>query len=82
MPVRRPTRLEEARHDCPLVIAVASGTLLDCTQRVVGQPRPVLTRSRRSWQRWRRSCLRQRSLTHLVTSSPHEGLHTSGSSNT
>jgi beta-lactamase regulating signal transducer with metallopeptidase domain len=39
-------RLEEARHDCPLVIAAASGTLLDRIQRVVGQPRPRLTPAR------------------------------------
>jgi beta-lactamase regulating signal transducer with metallopeptidase domain len=39
-------RLEEARHDCPLVIAAASGTLLDRIQRVVGQPRRILTPAR------------------------------------
>jgi bla regulator protein blaR1 len=38
--------LEEARHDCPLVVAAASGTLLDRIQRVVGQPRPMLTPAR------------------------------------
>jgi bla regulator protein BlaR1 len=35
--------LEEARHDCPLVVAATSGTLLDRIQRIVGQPRPTLT---------------------------------------
>jgi bla regulator protein blaR1 len=53
--------LEEARHDCPLVVAAASGTLLDRIQRVVGQPRPMLTParssrsrlSRRSWKSMR-----------------------------
>ena len=39
-------KLEEARHDCPLVIAAASGTLLDRIQRVVGRPRPILTPAR------------------------------------
>ena len=36
-------RLEDARHDCPLVIAASSGTLLDRIRRIVGQPRRVLT---------------------------------------
>ncbi len=35
--------LEEARADCRLAVAAASGTLLDRIQRVVGQPRPTLT---------------------------------------
>ena len=36
-------RLEDARYDCPLVIAASSGTLLDRIRRIVGHPRPVLT---------------------------------------
>jgi beta-lactamase regulating signal transducer with metallopeptidase domain len=39
-------RLEDARHDCPLVIAASSGTLLDRIRRIVGHPRPVITPSR------------------------------------
>jgi beta-lactamase regulating signal transducer with metallopeptidase domain len=39
-------RLEDARHDCPLVIAASSGTLLDRIRRIVGHPRPVLTPAR------------------------------------
>jgi beta-lactamase regulating signal transducer with metallopeptidase domain len=38
--------LEDARHDCRLVVAAASGTLLDRIQRIVGQPRPRLTPAR------------------------------------
>jgi beta-lactamase regulating signal transducer with metallopeptidase domain len=38
--------LEDARHDCPLVVAATTGTLLDRIQRIVGQPRPVLTPAR------------------------------------
>ena len=38
--------LEEARGDCRLVVAAAAGTLLDRVQRIVGQPRPVLTPGR------------------------------------
>ena len=39
-------RLEDARHDCPLVIAASAGTLLDRIRRIVGHPRPVLTPAR------------------------------------
>jgi bla regulator protein blaR1 len=35
--------LEEARHDCSLVVAATSGTLLDRIQRIVGQPRAALS---------------------------------------
>jgi beta-lactamase regulating signal transducer with metallopeptidase domain len=35
--------LEDARDDTRLAVAAASGTLLDRIQRIVGQPRPVLT---------------------------------------
>ena len=38
--------LEDARHDCSLVVAAVaatSGTLLDRIQRIVGEPRPILT---------------------------------------
>lgn len=38
--------LDEARDDCRLVVAAASGTLLDRIQRIVGHPRPVLTPAR------------------------------------
>ena len=35
--------LDDARDDCRMAVAAASGTLLDRIQRIVGQPRPVLT---------------------------------------
>jgi beta-lactamase regulating signal transducer with metallopeptidase domain len=35
--------LEDARDNCQLMVAAASGTLLDRLQRIVGHPRPVLT---------------------------------------
>ena len=35
--------LDDARDDCRLAVAAASGTLLDRIQRIVGHPRPVLT---------------------------------------
>lgn len=35
--------LDDAREDCRMVVAAASGTLLDRIQRIAGQPRPVLT---------------------------------------
>lgn len=35
--------LEDARHDCPLVVAATSGTLLDRIQRILGERRPNLT---------------------------------------
>ena len=35
--------LDDARDDCRLAVAAASGTLLDRIQRIAGQPRPVLT---------------------------------------
>jgi bla regulator protein BlaR1 len=38
--------LDEARDDCRLVVAAASGTLLDRIQRIVGRPRPMLTPAR------------------------------------
>jgi bla regulator protein blaR1 len=38
--------LEDARGDCLLAVAAASGTLLDRIQRIVGQPRAVLTPAR------------------------------------
>ena len=38
--------LEDARSDCRLAVAAASGTLLDRIHRVVGHPRPVLTAAR------------------------------------
>lgn len=38
--------LEDARGDDPLVVAAASGTLLDRIQRIAGHPRPVLTPAR------------------------------------
>ncbi len=38
--------LDEARDECRLVVAAASGTLLDRIQRIVGHPRPVLTPAR------------------------------------
>jgi beta-lactamase regulating signal transducer with metallopeptidase domain len=38
--------LEDARHDCSLVVAASSGTLLDRIQRIVGEPRPMLTLER------------------------------------
>jgi beta-lactamase regulating signal transducer with metallopeptidase domain len=38
--------LEDARGGCRLAVAAASGTLLDRIQRIVGQPRPVLTPAR------------------------------------
>ena len=38
--------LEEARAECRLAVAAASGTLLDRVQRIVGHARPTLTPSR------------------------------------
>jgi len=38
--------LDDARDDCRLAVAAASGTLLDRIQRIVGHPRPVLTPTR------------------------------------
>jgi bla regulator protein BlaR1 len=38
--------LEDARSDCRLVVAAASGTLLDRIQRILGQPRRTLTAAR------------------------------------
>lgn len=38
--------LDDAREDCRLAVAAASGTLLDRIQRIAGQPRPVLTPAR------------------------------------
>ena len=38
--------LEDARGELRLVVAAASGTLLDRIQRIVGQPRPMLTPAR------------------------------------
>jgi bla regulator protein BlaR1 len=35
--------LDDARDDCRMAVAAASGTLLDRIQRIVGHPRPVLT---------------------------------------
>ncbi|MBK9242973.1 MAG: M56 family metallopeptidase [Acidobacteria bacterium] len=35
--------LDDARDDCRLAVAAASGTLLDRIQRIVGHPRPMLT---------------------------------------
>jgi beta-lactamase regulating signal transducer with metallopeptidase domain len=35
--------LDDAREDCRLVVAAASGTLLDRIQRIAGHPRPMLT---------------------------------------
>jgi bla regulator protein blaR1 len=35
--------LDDAREDCRLAVAAASGTLLDRLQRIAGQPRPMLT---------------------------------------
>src|SRR5688500_1873508 len=35
--------LDDARDDCRMAVAAASGTLLDRIQRIVGQPRPALT---------------------------------------
>ncbi|HQX81348.1 MAG TPA: M56 family metallopeptidase [Vicinamibacterales bacterium] len=35
--------LDDARDDCRMAVAAASGTLLDRIQRIVGQPRPMLT---------------------------------------
>lgn len=40
--------LDDARDGGRLVVAAASGTLLDRVQRIVGEPRPVLTRGRGS----------------------------------
>ena len=39
-------QLEEARGECRLAVASASGTLLDRVQRIVGEPRPTLTPGR------------------------------------
>jgi beta-lactamase regulating signal transducer with metallopeptidase domain len=38
--------LEDARGGCLLAVAAASGTLLDRIQRIVGDPRPILTPAR------------------------------------
>jgi bla regulator protein BlaR1 len=38
--------LDDARDDCRMAVAAASGTLLDRIQRVVGHPRPMLTPAR------------------------------------
>jgi bla regulator protein BlaR1 len=35
--------IDDARDDCRLAVAAASGTLLDRIQRIAGEPRPVLT---------------------------------------
>ena len=35
--------LDDARDDCRMAVAAASGTLLDRIQRIVGHPRPMLT---------------------------------------
>ena len=35
--------LDDARDDCRLAVAAASGTLLDRIQRIAGHPRPMLT---------------------------------------
>jgi bla regulator protein BlaR1 len=35
--------LEDTRAECRLVVAAASGTLLDRIQRIAGQPRPMMT---------------------------------------
>jgi len=38
--------LDDARDDCRLAVAAASGTLLDRIQRIVGHPRPTVTPAR------------------------------------